>query len=61
MGCGARHTGIDGSADRVGNGREVPCRIARTCAGVSDGRAESIRATVPATSGDEKLVPTLML
>jgi PiT family inorganic phosphate transporter len=45
----------------VGNAREVPCRIVRTCAGVSEGRAESIRATVPATSGDEKLVPMVML
>ena len=42
----------------VGNGRALDCSLALTCAGVSDGFAESISATVPATSGAEKLVPS---
>jgi hypothetical protein len=42
----------------VGNGRALACSLALTCAGVSDGFAESMRPTVPATSGDEKLVPS---
>ena len=42
----------------VGNGRAVDCSFALTCAGVSDGCTDSISATVPATSGAEKLVPS---
>ncbi len=42
----------------VGNGRAVDCSLAFTCAGVSVGCTESISATVPATRGDEKLVPS---
>ena len=42
----------------VGNGRALACSFALTCAGVSDGCTDSISATVPATSGAEKLVPS---
>ena len=42
----------------VGNGRAVASSAAMTCAGVSVGCTETISATVPATSGAEKLVPT---
>ena len=42
----------------VGNGRALDCSFALTCAGVSDGFAESMSAAVPATSGAEKLVPS---
>ena len=58
-----RHTGVaaPGLPPVVGNGRAVACSSARTCAGVSAGCADSISATVPATSGAEKLVPTDVL
>ena len=55
---GARHCGTVGSAPAAGNGRAVACNWLRTWAGVSAGLADSISATVPATSGVEKLVPT---
>ena len=42
----------------VGNGRALDISLAFTCAGVSDGCTESMRATVPETSGAEKLVPS---
>ena len=44
----------------VGNGRAVACSALRTWVGVSAGWDENIKPTVPATSGDEKLVPTEM-
>ena len=45
-------------AERLGASR-TPVRSALvTWAGLRSGLAESINATVPATSGDEKLVPT---
>ena len=42
----------------LGNGRALACRRAVTSAGSSAGCVESISAAAPATSGDEKLVPT---
>ena len=43
----------------VGNGRAVLLRMLMTCALVRFGAADSIRPTVPATSGVAKLVPRL--
>ena len=45
----------------MGKARAVDFSAAITAAGVSDGCCDSISATVPETSGAEKLVPTLML
>ena len=42
----------------VGKARALDFSFALTCAGVSEGCTESIRATVPDTSGAEKLVPS---
>ena len=49
------------SAPLVGNGRALARSAATTSLGVRLGRADSISATVPATIGAAKLVPTLML
>ena len=45
----------------VGNARALLRSSLRICAGVSDGLTESMSAAVPATSGDEKLVPSEVL
>ena len=55
--CGATQAGVLAVPPVVGNGRAVACNVALTWAGVSDGCADSISATVPETSGAEKLVP----
>jgi hypothetical protein len=47
------------AAPVAGKGRAVLLSAASTCAGVSVGLAEIISAAVPATSGDEKLVPSV--
>ncbi len=57
-GVGAMHCGVPALPPVVGKARAVACSSERTCAGVSDGLTESIRAAVPATSGAEKLVPS---
>jgi hypothetical protein len=49
---------LPSSAPDVGNGRAVDCSSPRTAVGVNPGCTERINAAVPATSGDEKLVPT---
>jgi hypothetical protein len=54
----AVHIGMPKVPPVAGNGRAVDCSFDFTCAGVSDGCAESINATVPETSGAEKLVPS---
>ena len=62
MGCAAMHcnTGVPSllTLPWVGNGRAEICSWARIWAGVNDGCAASINATVPVTSGAEKLVPS---
>ena len=55
---GATHAFTAASAPVLGKLRAVPFNAARACAGVSVRFAENINATVPATSGDEKLVPS---
>ena len=47
-----------GSPPLVGKARALVRSALVTWAGLRSGLAESINATVPATSGDEKLVPT---
>ena len=42
----------------VGNIRAVACKVSLICTGASAGLTESISATVPLTSGLEKLVPS---
>ena len=42
----------------MGNGRAEDRKAALTSAGVREGRTDSISATVPATNGAAKLVPT---
>ena len=44
----------------VGKGRAEDCNALRTCATDSAGCCDTIRATTPATKGEEKLVPTVM-
>jgi len=53
----ALHAGAVAPAGRAGNARDDDWSRLCTCAGVSVGRADSISATVPETSGAEKLVP----
>ena len=45
-------------APELGNVRALLLSKLITCAGVSAGLADSISPTVPATSGEEKLVPS---
>jgi len=52
---------VSSAAPLVGKGRAVACSMDLTMDGVSMGWADSIKATVPATKGAEKLVPTLAL
>jgi hypothetical protein len=49
---------VPASAPLLGNGRALACRALRICDGVSVGSTDSISAAVPATIGDEKLVPS---
>ena len=51
------HAGAVAPAGRAGNARAVDWSRLCTCMGVSVGWADSIKATVPDTSGAEKLVP----
>ena len=49
------------SAPLVGNGRAVDCSIPNTWAGVRPGRCDQTSPATAATSGELKLVPTVML
>src|SRR5271165_4384239 len=55
---GGVHWTTVGSLLVVGNGRAVDSSTMRACDGVSDGCTANINATVPDTSGVEKLVPS---